>query len=119
MQTGLEPMMYIVVVVRSDVSLAFFETDTLEQAKEAQKALNDEWINSVKEQRPFFLPSIVDTGFDTPVLTSFSPNLLREIKISKMSLSDYERSKNPYERQVQQGGLSEFMNRNFQQRPRN
>lgn len=116
MQERLEPLIYSVVVVRTDMELAFYQTDVLDEAVKAQKALDEEWVTCVKEQRPFRLPAVIETAFNSPVLTSFSPNLLREIKIMKMTLSDYERSKSPYDRQVQQGGMSDFMSKNFQKR---
>ena len=110
-----ELYMYLVVLVRNDTSLVFLETENPTQALDAQKALTEEWTACIKEQRPFCLPKVESsTSVEVLMSTNFSPSLLREIKVLKQTVGDYERSKNPYERRMRDsGGLQEFMNHNF------
>jgi hypothetical protein len=103
-----ESMVYLVKVYRADLpdGLLVFNSQNELEAKTKFLELEESWIKSVEDKRPFRIT--------TPHLSAFSPNLIKEIKVEEIPFAEYERLNSHYEKQLKELGMTGFMNRNFQ-----
>lgn len=82
--------------------LVVLETKEEKKAFECLKALEKEWTESAKEQRPFRLTS--------PHKEVFVSSLIIKITVMEMSLEDYKVYKDPMQQQLSEKGFTETMN---------
>ena len=95
-------MVYEVVILRQDGNhLSIIQSTDYDKCYEKWKALQTEWTNSVKEQKPFIL--------EDPVVTAFSPSMIYEIKLIPIMAEDLAQSstKNPYAQKMNQNGFGQ------------
>lgn len=98
--------MFLVTVLRqgSPEPLVTLETHDKNEAIEKLKALDNEWIESVKDNRPFRIT--------LPFYASFTPSLVIEIKVEELSAEDYARLKDGFTQEMREHGLKGFAEKN-------
>jgi len=94
--------MFLVTVLRqgSPEPLVTLETHDKNEAIKKLKALDNEWIQSVEEKRPFRIQE--------PFYASFTPSLVIEVKVEEMSAEDYARLKDGFTQEMREHGLKGF-----------
>lgn len=98
---------YKVIIFRVDGNhMEVLESDDVKLVETAYRGLEQEWVTSTAEKRPFRHPT---------EMHSFAPALISEIKVDSMSKEEYLKQSNPYYQQMQRNGLSGAMNQNFNQ----
>lgn len=99
-------LIYKIVIYRVDGNhLEAFESEDLKQVQNMFKGLDHEWVTSTAEKRPFRMPE--------PLMHSFAPSLISEIKVESMSKEEYQKQSNPYYKQMKKDGFGGVMNQNF------
>lgn len=99
--------MYLVAMYRQDYDindpLIIDEFDDNKKAFELLKALEKEWIESAKEERPFRLTK--------PHKEIFISSLIIKVSIVEMDMKEYEAYKDPMHNQMQKEGFTETMSK--------
>lgn len=97
---------YRITILRVDGNhMEVFESDDLKAVQNMYDGLNQEWVTSTAEKRPFKMPP--------PRLHSFVPSLISEIEVTSISKEEYHKQSNPYYAQMKRDGLSGVMNQSF------
>lgn len=99
-------LMYQITIYRVDGNhMVAFESEDIKAVQTCFKGLDHEWVTSTAEKRPFRMPE--------PLMHSFAPSLISEIKVESMSKEDYLKQSNPYYSQMKKDGLGGVLNQNF------
>jgi hypothetical protein len=107
-----EPQVFIINLYREDhdFPIEYYASSDQKEAVAAYTKIVTEWKTSVQENRPMEVEFMTNKHL---IITSFKPAYLREVKVEVLSATEYERLKNPLERQMQKEGFSAFTNKHF------
>lgn len=96
-----DKMVYSVIIFRSDEKhIIVLESNDYNKCYEKWKFLQNAWVDSAKETKPFVL--------EDPIVTAFAPSLIYEIKVIPVMAEEMaNNSHNPYQQRMNQNG---FMN---------
>jgi hypothetical protein len=103
-----EDKVLVVTLYRSDLPqpLEVKVTNSDEEAIQALKELDTMWVDSVEKKHPFRIAA--------PYKGSFAPGLIKEIRIEEYTVEEYQHLSNPYQKQAEKQGLTNWMGQNFQ-----
>lgn len=100
-----QELVYILYIHRKDIQpLLVLETSEFDKIKETWRTLTDNWRKSVEEKRPFEL--------EQPIITSFDPGLITEIRIYSKSIATETHGSNPYVKDMITSGFSDTFTKN-------
>lgn len=90
---------YEVIIYRVDNNhILFMQTLKFDEAVDKWKELNTNWEESLSAKKPFKLMQ--------PLVTSFDPGLIKEIRVQPLIKVDESKYDNPYQQKMMKEGLS-------------
>lgn len=90
---------YEVIIFRMDNNhILFLQTLSFDEAVDRWKELNTNWEDSLSNKRPFKLMQ--------PLVTSFDPGLIKEIRVQPLMKVEESKYNNPYQQKMMKEGLS-------------
>ena len=99
---------YVLVVLRRDGEhIAVLEDNNYDKVFEKYNEVAAKWASCVKENIPFSLTS--------PIVTTFDPGLIYEIKINPVVETAASKYDNPYAQKMRQNGLASMQGENLDQ----
>ena len=90
---------YEVIIYRVDGNhILFMQTLKFDEAVDEWNKLNTSWEESLANKRPFKLMQ--------PIVTSFDPGLIKEIRVQPLIKVEESKHNNPYQQKMMKEGLS-------------
>jgi hypothetical protein len=102
-----EAKVYIVLLQRMDLPepLEIMVTEVEKEAIAKLQSLDEMWVNAVEKRHPYRI--------DVPYKGSFAPNLVKEIRIEEMTVSEFQHLNNPHSKNLKATGVASWMGQNF------
>lgn len=95
---------YGLYVLRKDEQhLEIVVSSNYDEVFERYKEVKSQWAQAIKDKTPFEILK--------PIVTAFDPGLVYEITIKLITETPSSRYDNPYQKQMEKGGLGNMLNR--------